>query len=150
MKTIRVFALLSGNQYEHIRDEQGGKDIPVVDDVVYVKSHKTYVPTKKRILCADCGHPRSQCHCAAETPETLGQVVALQAERRGETPSTPAPPVQRPASVPSRQLGTFQSEAHAALACRSCGFVSCRCPVTTPGSTMDGVVTLQRAQGKRP
>jgi hypothetical protein len=149
MQTIRVFTLIRGNQYEHIRDEQGGKDLPVVDDVVYIKMNKTYVASKLRILCQGCGHQRSQCHCGAQPGSTLDQVVRLQAERRGETPQAPPPPVPRPAAVPSGRLGTFQSEAHAGLACRHCGYVSCRCPVVQPGSTLDAVLSVQRAQGKR-
>jgi hypothetical protein len=149
MRTIRVFRLISGNKFEHIRDERGGQDIPVQDDVVYIKMNKGYQPSKKRLLCPDCRSLRSQCHCGQPLGDTLGQVVARQAEQRGETPPAPVQTPVRPAAVPSGQLGTFTSAAHAGLACRHCGFVSCRCPVVQPGATLDAVIRLQREQGKR-
>jgi hypothetical protein len=144
-----LYRVIRGNQFEHTHNHVQGKAVPVRDDVVYVKMNKGYQPTKLRLLCAGCGSPRSQCRCAPALPETTALVVARQAERRGETPRTPEAPPPRPAAVPPGRLGTFTSASHAALACRHCGYVSCQCPVAQPGSTLDQVLAMQQAQGKR-
>jgi hypothetical protein len=51
-----------------------------------------------------------------------------------------APPTPRP---------RYHDASQAALACKGCGFISCRCQIAAPPKTMDLVIAQQRQQGRR-
>jgi hypothetical protein len=83
--------------------------------------------------CPYCDKPLATCHCTP-LPHTPARHMRTNATLRKPTPQQAQPKPM------------YASESHRALACRHCGYISCRCTIPAPPSTLDEVLRIQQAR----